>query len=113
MVKAYLRYELSSTFGVVTSNSALVHDNSGKFVVTAALENVAVWNIRQGTLVRPDHLLSESKETLVRYNLDMNSIGLKKQQIHWQSHIMLCVRRKAPNLLHSGDFNWRSVNRAA
>ncbi|EIE21123.1 transducin family protein [Coccomyxa subellipsoidea C-169] len=52
MVKAYLRYELSNTFGVVTSNSALVHDNSGKSVVTAALENVAVWNIRQGTLVR-------------------------------------------------------------
>ncbi len=51
MVKAYLRYELSTTFGVVTSNSALVHDNSGKFVITAALENVAVWNIRQGTLV--------------------------------------------------------------
>jgi hypothetical protein len=88
MVKAYLRYELSSTFGVVTSNSALVHDNSGKFVVTAALENVAVWNIRQGTLVRPDHPLTEGKETL-RCNLDMNSIGLKKQQIHWQSHIML------------------------
>ncbi len=51
MVKAYLRYELSSTFGVVTSNSALVQDITGKLVVTAALENVAVWNLRQGTLV--------------------------------------------------------------
>jgi len=51
MVKAYLRYELNATFGVVTSNTALVHDNSGKLVVTAALENVAVWNLRQGTLV--------------------------------------------------------------
>lgn len=51
MVKAYLRYESNATFGVVTSNAALVHDNSGKLVVTAALENVAVWNLRQGTLV--------------------------------------------------------------
>lgn len=52
MVKAYLRYELGSTFGVVTSNSAVVYDQSGKFIVTAALENVAVWNARQATLVR-------------------------------------------------------------
>ena len=51
MVKAYLRYELSSTFGVVTSNSALLHDTTGNLVVTAALENVAIWNLRQGTLV--------------------------------------------------------------
>ena len=59
MVKAYLRYEAGSTFGVLTSNAAIAYDQSGKLVITAALENVAVWNIRQGTLVlgcTPRHL---------------------------------------------------------
>lgn len=52
MVKAYLRYELSSAFGVITSGANILHDIAGKHVITAALENVAVWNIKQGTLVR-------------------------------------------------------------
>ena len=51
MVKAYLRYELSSAFGVITSGANILHDPTGKHVITAALENVAVWNIKQGTLV--------------------------------------------------------------
>lgn len=51
MVKAYLRYDLASTFGVVTSNSNVVYDHTGKLVITAALENVNVWNVKQGTLV--------------------------------------------------------------
>ena len=52
MVKAYLRYELSNTFAVINSNANLVYDHTGKLVVSAALENVNVWNARQGTLVR-------------------------------------------------------------
>ena len=51
MVKAYLRYELSKSFGVVTSGSALDADRSGKLAIAAANENVALWNLRQGTLV--------------------------------------------------------------
>ena len=51
MVKAYLRYELSRSFGVVTSGSALDADLSGKLAIAAANENVALWNLRQGTLV--------------------------------------------------------------
>lgn len=51
MVKAYLRYELSKPFGVVTSGSALDADRSGKLAIAAANENVALWNLRQGTLV--------------------------------------------------------------
>ena len=51
MVKAYLRYEQADAFGVITSGSNVVHDASGKHVLTAALENVAVWNLKQGTLV--------------------------------------------------------------
>ena len=51
MVKAYLRYDLASTFGVVASNSNIVHDHTGKLVITAALEDVNIWNVKQGTLV--------------------------------------------------------------
>ena len=51
MVKAYLRYELAEAFGVITSGANIVHDTSGKHVITAALENVAVWNLKQGSRV--------------------------------------------------------------
>ena len=51
MVKAYLRYEQAAAFGVITSGSNIVHDLSGKHVLTAALESIAVWNLKQGTLV--------------------------------------------------------------
>lgn len=52
MVKAYLRYEAAATFGVVASTAANVAlDASGKLLVSAALENVLVWNIRQGAAV--------------------------------------------------------------
>ena len=53
MVKAYLRYELASTFGVITSNSNIVHSPSGKQLITAALENVLCWNLKQGIQVSP------------------------------------------------------------
>ncbi|KAK9845965.1 hypothetical protein WJX81_007060 [Elliptochloris bilobata] len=52
MVKAYLRYELSNTFGVINSNANLVYDHTGKLLVSAALENINVWKARQGTLMR-------------------------------------------------------------
>ena len=51
MVKAYLRYELASSFGVVASNSNVVYDDSGKLIIAASLENIAVWNVKQGSLV--------------------------------------------------------------
>ncbi len=50
-MKAYLRYEPAATFGVVAS-SAVEFDATGKQVLSAALENVAVWSIKQGALVR-------------------------------------------------------------
>jgi hypothetical protein len=52
MVKAYLRYEHSGVFGVISSNSNVLYDASGKQVITGALENIALWNVRQGTQVR-------------------------------------------------------------
>ncbi|KAK9847198.1 hypothetical protein WJX84_005329, partial [Apatococcus fuscideae] len=52
MVKAYLRYELTETFGVVASNSNIAYDSTGTQVFTACLEGLAVWNVKQGSQVR-------------------------------------------------------------
>ena len=52
MVKAYLRYEFTGAFGVISSNASPVYDASGKNLFTGSLENVSLWNIKQGNLVR-------------------------------------------------------------
>jgi len=52
MVKAYLRYEFASAFGVVASNANILYDGSGKHVISSALENVAVWSVKSGAQVR-------------------------------------------------------------
>lgn len=52
MVKAYLRYELTSTWGVIASPGCNVcYDRSGRHLLTAALENVCVWKIKQAVVV--------------------------------------------------------------
>lgn len=52
MVKAYLRYEQSSSFGVVYSpTSDVVFDVSGRLVLSGSLESLQVWNVKQGALV--------------------------------------------------------------
>lgn len=52
MNKTYLRYELSETFGVVASpQSNAVYDSTGNLAISAALHDVAVWNLRQCSLV--------------------------------------------------------------
>lgn len=51
MVKAYLRYEQAASFGVISSNSNLVYDADGKFVLASALENIIAWNIKTGSQV--------------------------------------------------------------
>lgn len=52
MVKAYLRYELADTWGVITSRSQVSYDKDGKYFFTASLERVAVWDVKQAVLVR-------------------------------------------------------------
>eukprot|EP00887_Chlorella_sp_A99_P006380 scaffold3.g6380.t1 len=55
MVKAYLRWEQAGQgpWGVITSaNSNIVYDRSGRHLLTASLENVSVWNVKQAVLVR-------------------------------------------------------------
>ncbi|KDP29196.1 hypothetical protein JCGZ_16585 [Jatropha curcas] len=49
MVKAYLRYEPAASFGVIASvESNIEYDNSGKHLLSPALEKIGVWHVRQG-----------------------------------------------------------------
>ena len=49
MVKAYLRYEHTSTLGVISSpDSNACFDASGASLITAALDEVAVWSAKTG-----------------------------------------------------------------
>ncbi|GBG68516.1 hypothetical protein CBR_g3060 [Chara braunii] len=53
MVKAYLRYEASGSFGVIASSASnITYDASGKLLVSPALENAILWNIKQGASIR-------------------------------------------------------------
>ncbi|MEO2192429.1 MAG: hypothetical protein ABGY24_08300, partial [bacterium] len=52
MVKAYLRYELADTWGVITSRSDVCYTGDGKFLITAALERVQVWSVKQAIVLR-------------------------------------------------------------
>ncbi|KAI8055175.1 WD40-repeat-containing domain protein [Syncephalis plumigaleata] len=52
MVKAYLRYEQTSSFGVIASGqSNTVYDASGKLAIAPALEDVIVWDLKKGVQV--------------------------------------------------------------
>ncbi|KAK0585901.1 hypothetical protein LWI29_036009 [Acer saccharum] len=53
MVKAYLRYEPAAAFGVIVSvDSNITYDSSGKHLFVPALENVGVWHVRQGVCTK-------------------------------------------------------------
>lgn len=48
MVKAYLRYEPAASFGVIVSGeSNITYDNSGKHLLAPALEKICIWHVRQ------------------------------------------------------------------
>lgn len=55
MVKAYLKYERATSFGVVTSNTApavsLPSSGRSSFVAAPAVDGVAIWNMRSSSLV--------------------------------------------------------------
>ncbi|OWZ04903.1 hypothetical protein PHMEG_00023117, partial [Phytophthora megakarya] len=60
MVKSYLRYERACSFGVISSlEGNVIYDHSGRYAIAPALQDVAVWNVRQGNKVR-DLLAPES-----------------------------------------------------
>lgn len=53
MVKAYLRYEPAAAFGVIVSvDSNITYDSSGKHLLVPALEKVSVWHVRQGVCTK-------------------------------------------------------------
>lgn len=53
MNKTYLRYTLEDTFGVISSTYGnAILDKSSGLAITPALHEVAIWNMRQGTLVK-------------------------------------------------------------
>lgn len=53
MVKSYLRYEPAAAFGVIASvESNIAYDNSGKHLLSPALETVGVWHVRQGVCTK-------------------------------------------------------------
>lgn len=55
MVKAYLKYERATSFGVVTSNTApavsLPSSGRASFVAAPAVDGVSIWNMRSSSLV--------------------------------------------------------------
>ena len=51
--KSYLRYKQEKLLGLVASPSSnIVCDKAGFLVLSPGLEDVLVWNMRSGTLVR-------------------------------------------------------------
>jgi hypothetical protein len=56
MVKAYLRYEHSGSFGVISGAGALAYDPESNLLAAAALEDIAIWNVKQASLVGAVHV---------------------------------------------------------
>eukprot|EP00927_Polykrikos_kofoidii_P015646 TRINITY_DN16980_c0_g1_i1.p1 TRINITY_DN16980_c0_g1~~TRINITY_DN16980_c0_g1_i1.p1 ORF type:complete len:961 (+),score=166.76 TRINITY_DN16980_c0_g1_i1:102-2984(+) len=53
MVKAYLKYEIGRSVGVITSRECnIAFDHTGKLALAGCVESVVVWSIRQGAAVR-------------------------------------------------------------
>ena len=52
MLKSYLEYALTSTFGAITTEPCnVLFDKTGTCAFTGCLEAVKQWNIRQGVAV--------------------------------------------------------------
>ena len=80
-MKVYLRFVPTATFGVVASPTCtdLLLDPSGKLALTAALENVAVLNLRSGEPVRtlrPPGPTLEDPETEVSHLGEVTCLAL-------------------------------------
>ncbi|GMM32389.1 snoRNA-binding rRNA-processing protein [Martiniozyma asiatica (nom. inval.)] len=52
MVKSYQRYVQDSVFGVITSESNVIHDSTSQIVYTSALDSIHVWNVKTQTLLK-------------------------------------------------------------
>eukprot|EP00879_Flechtneria_rotunda_P014523 GHRR01015177.1.p1 GENE.GHRR01015177.1~~GHRR01015177.1.p1 ORF type:complete len:678 (+),score=232.06 GHRR01015177.1:75-2036(+) len=76
MVKAYLRYEHSGAFGVISSSANILYDASGKQLFTGALENILLWNIRQGSQVASLSPETPSSSTSTKAAAEVTKIAL-------------------------------------
>lgn len=80
MLKSYLEYELTHTFGGITSQpSNIVFDSTGKCAFTGSLEYVNLWNLRQGSVVSSFSEKSKKKEakvSLIRLSPDGTRIAV-------------------------------------
>ncbi|KAL2554325.1 transducin family protein/WD-40 repeat family protein [Forsythia ovata] len=73
MVKSYLRYDAAASFGVIVSvDSNITYDSSGKHLLAAALEKLGVWHVRQGICTKA---LAPSHSSSRGYSLAVTSIA--------------------------------------
>ncbi|URD83571.1 Dip2/Utp12 Family [Musa troglodytarum] len=65
MVKSYLRYEPGLAFGVIASlDCKITYDPSGLHLLAPALDNLALWNLKQGLASKTFSPSSRSSHTL-------------------------------------------------
>ena len=60
-MKSYLRYEPKKTFGVIASPQCnVIYDCSGHLALTASLDEISIWNLRQATQIGSMKVLEPS-----------------------------------------------------
>lgn len=53
MGKTYLRYEEEDRFGIIVGNNAnVLYIGEKSWVITQAIDEIKIWNIKLGTLVK-------------------------------------------------------------
>jgi hypothetical protein len=95
MVKAYQRYTPRITFGVVASgNSNIIYDAEGKYAVSPALEDVSIWDLKKGELVR-NHLKRKKKKLIeFDYSGPLSDKGSRIVYIFRSEHGMIATIRQ-------------------
>lgn len=52
MVKSYIKYEGTKSFGLITSNANTIIDITGSYLFTALLEDVGMWHLKTNELIK-------------------------------------------------------------
>ncbi|KAF9435125.1 hypothetical protein BGZ76_006854 [Entomortierella beljakovae] len=78
MVKAYQRYTPRTTFGVISSgNSNILYDADGKYAISPTLEDVSIWDIKKGELIRKWHDSDNKSEvTCIARSVDQDNYAV-------------------------------------
>ena len=72
VIKTYIKYKFQDTFGVIVSPELeLLHvpKSNGKLIISASLEDICIWNVRQGIIVEVFRD-PENKSCVTAYALD-------------------------------------------